>query len=88
MLGVSSFLTGFCGQCFISKGPRDRCRLVSDNVLQDFTGDVEPIELAVDIQFGGGGLIDWLANNVACVGVSVSAVPACVFLNNMASTFL
>jgi len=75
---VSSFLTGFLGQSFIGQGPCDWSRFIRDDVLQHLPGYVETIKLAVYIQLGGSGLVDWLANNVAGVGVSISGVPACV----------
>jgi len=75
---VSSFLTGFLGQSFIGQGPCDWSRFVRDNVLQNLSGYVETIKFTVYIQLRGSGFVDWLANNVAGLGVSISGVPACV----------
>ena len=76
------------GQSFITKRPRDWSRLVRDDVLQSLSGYVETVKLTVDVQLGSSGFVDWLTNNVAGVGVSISGVPAVMLFDEVASTFL
>jgi hypothetical protein len=73
---VSSFLTGFLGQSFIGQRPCDGSWFIGDDVLQSCPGYVETIKLAVDVQFGGSGFVDWFTNDVTGIGISISGVPA------------
>jgi len=82
---MSSFLTGFLGHCCTLL---ERTRYwrwhVCDYVLQILFGDIEAIELAVNITF-----VDWGAYNVAGRLNPVRAVPACdlLFFNYATSAF-
>jgi hypothetical protein len=49
-LCLSSFLTGFLSQSRVRQRPSDWSWFISDNAFQNFSGYVETIEFAVDIQ--------------------------------------
>jgi len=88
----TSFLHLLLGLCWSSSSVRQRPSywswFISDNVFQNLLGYVETIEFAVDVGTVGGSLINFLTNNITGIWVSVRAVPACMFLYYVASTFL